>query len=161
MSNIVHGRNLIVKLDGVAIAANKSCTISIEGEQVEIASMTSAQWREYIAGRKGWNVTTNHLVTHGILLSAADLVNHEVELSFSFCENHLHTDDGATMKGRAIIAQFQSEATIGSLAKGSFRFLGNGELTTENHYTYFDPKGDKDSFDPKYSGHLIVRKYQH
>lgn len=159
MSNIVHGRNLIVKLDGVAIAANKSCSIVIEGEQIEVASMTSAEWREYIAGRKGWRVSTNHLVTHGILLGAADLVNKEVELSFSFCENHLHTDDGATMKGKSIVTQCQIDAQVGALAKGSFNFLGNGKLETEDNYTYLDPSGDHDAFDPKGSGHLIVRKY--
>lgn len=150
---------MIVKLNGYVIAATRNCSITIEGEQIEIASPTSAQWREYIAGRKGWSVSTSHLVTHGILLSAVDLVNKEVELSFSFCENHLHTDDGATYKGKAIVQRSQIDSEVKSLAKGAFNFLGNGELKTEDNYQYLDPSGDNDAFDPEGSSHLIVQKY--
>ena len=163
MSNIVHGRNLIIFIDDVAIAANKSCSISIEGEAIEIASMTSAQWREFIAGRKSWSISTSHLVTHGILLSAAELVNQKVKVSFAFSENPVrvareHTEDGASMVGNAIITQCQIDAQVGALAKGAFTFKGTGELTTNNHYTYFVPQG-KQAFYPDGSEVMITKKY--
>ena len=60
---ILHGRNLIIKVGGVAIAAAKSCDISVQCEEIETASPSTGEWRTAITGRKSWSVTTNQLVT--------------------------------------------------------------------------------------------------
>ena len=60
---ILHGRNLIIKAGGVAIAAAKSCDINVQCEEIETASATSGAWRTAITGRKSWSVSTNQLVT--------------------------------------------------------------------------------------------------
>lgn len=60
---IYHGRNLIIKADGVAIAAAKSCDIHVKCEEIETASPSTGQWRTALIGRKSWSVTTNQLVT--------------------------------------------------------------------------------------------------
>lgn len=51
----------------MAIAAAKSCELQVSCDDIEISSPTSGQWREFIADRKEWAVTTNHLVVsnHG------------------------------------------------------------------------------------------------
>ena len=59
---VLHGRDLIVTANGVAIAAAKSCELQVSCDDIEISSPTSGQWREFIADRKEWAVTTNHLV---------------------------------------------------------------------------------------------------
>ena len=61
--SILQGRNLIVKVDGVAIAAAKSCEINIDVDTQEVANAQSGIWRKYMFGRGGWNITTNQLVT--------------------------------------------------------------------------------------------------
>lgn len=60
---ILHGRNLIIKAGGVAIAAAKSCDINVQCKEIETASATSGAWRTALTGRKSWSVTTNQLVT--------------------------------------------------------------------------------------------------
>lgn len=60
---ILHGRNLIIKVGGVAIAAAKSCDINVQCEEIETASPSTGAWRTAITGRKSWSVTTNQLVT--------------------------------------------------------------------------------------------------
>ena len=60
---ILHGRNLIIKAGGVAIAAAKSCDINVQCEEIETASSTTGAWRTAITGRKSWAVTVNQLVT--------------------------------------------------------------------------------------------------
>lgn len=157
MSNIIHGRNLIVKMDGVAIAACKSCSIGITGDLIEVASPTSARFKEYIPGRISWAINSSHLVTHGIMLSAASLINQKVEVQFSFSENELHTDDGVVLSGKAIINQVKIDATVGNLAQGSFSFQGTGELKNADKYSYLIPKcvdGFMATGQP-----VIVRKY--
>ena len=44
------------------IGAGRSCDINIHCESIPIASATNGQWREYLAGRKEWSVTTNRLL---------------------------------------------------------------------------------------------------
>lgn len=53
---------MIVTANDMAIAAAKSCELQVNCDDIEISSPTSGQWREFIADRKEWAVTTNHLV---------------------------------------------------------------------------------------------------
>lgn len=55
---------MIVTANGMAIAAAKSCELQVSCDDIEISSPNSGQWREFIADRKEWSVTTNHLVVN-------------------------------------------------------------------------------------------------
>ena len=59
---VIHGRKIIGKVGGTAIAGAKSCEISIKGDQIETASATTGAWRDFIASRKEWSVTCGHLI---------------------------------------------------------------------------------------------------
>ena len=76
---ILHGRNLIIKVGGVAIAAAKSCDINVQCEETETASPSTGAWRTAITGRKSWSVTTNQLVTS--LVRPLQIVGTSVSLS--------------------------------------------------------------------------------
>lgn len=64
---ILHGRNLIIKGNGNApfIAAAKSCTISVDNDMEEVASFTQGAWREFVRGRRGWEISLSHLLSRG------------------------------------------------------------------------------------------------
>lgn len=64
---ILHGRNLIIKGNGNApfIAAAKSCTISVDNDMEEVASATQGSWREFMRGRRGWEISLSHLLSRG------------------------------------------------------------------------------------------------
>ena len=76
---ILHGRNLIIKVGGVAIAAAKSCDINVQCEETETASPSTGAWRTAIIGRKSWSVTTNQLITS--LVRPLQIVGTSVSLS--------------------------------------------------------------------------------
>ena len=46
----------------MVLAAAKSCDISVKADTVEVSSATDGDWRHFLAGRKDWSVTTNHLL---------------------------------------------------------------------------------------------------
>ena len=120
----IHGRNLIIKVNGTAIAGAKSCEINIEGEEIETASPTQCTWREFIAGRKEWSVSCGHLLpaTGTPLKSSAAMVNTVVTLT-------VETDlTGDTLTGQAIVKTWKASGAIGNLAQGSFAFRGTGAL---------------------------------
>ena len=76
---IIHGRNLIIKVGGVAIAAAKSCDINVKAKEIEVSSPTDGEWEHSIMGRKSWQVTTNQLVTS--LVRPLSIVGTTVSLS--------------------------------------------------------------------------------
>lgn len=78
---ILHGRNLIIKAGGVAIAAAKSCDISVQCEEIETSSPQTGKWRTAIIGRKSWTVNTNQLVKG--LVSNFSMVGTTVSLEVS------------------------------------------------------------------------------
>jgi len=121
---VIHGRKIIVKVGGTAIAGAKSCEISIKGDQIEVASPTTGEWRDFIAGRKEWSVTCGHLIPASgtPLKSNAAMVNTEVTLT-------IETDmTGDTLTGQAIVETWKASGTVGNLATGNFQFKGKGAL---------------------------------
>ena len=59
---VIHGKDLIILANGTPLAASKSCTIDMDVEAIKVSDANDGQWEHNIAGRKSWNITTNHLV---------------------------------------------------------------------------------------------------
>jgi hypothetical protein len=78
---VIKGNDLILSLDGAAIAAAKSCDIKIDTDAQEVANATSGQWRKYMLGRSGWNITSGGLLTS--LTNARRLQRSTVALTVS------------------------------------------------------------------------------
>lgn len=78
---IIHGKDIIIKADGEAIAAAKSCELEISAEVIKTASPTDGQWQHGIAGRKSWRATCSHLVTD--ILDPAQMVGVDVTLTIN------------------------------------------------------------------------------
>ena len=50
----LQGRDLIVAVDNVAVAAAKSCTLNVEVDTIEIARHNTQNWKEFTTGLKEW-----------------------------------------------------------------------------------------------------------
>lgn len=82
--DLLHGRNLIIKVGGEVLGLSKSCTIQVSAAAIPVSSPNSGQYEENIAGRKKWSVQTNHLMyNRGITkpMDTMDMVGQTVELS--------------------------------------------------------------------------------
>ena len=115
---IIHGRQLIVKKNGTAIAAQKSCDIDVRCAGIPVSSPTQGQWENNIAGRKSWSMTCNTLVTS--IKSNVDMVGQTVTISCGV--------DDDTVSGTALITGWKVTGTIGNLAQAVATFLGSGPL---------------------------------
>lgn len=121
---VIHGRNLIIRVGGTAIAGAKSCEINVDGEQIETASPSTGTWRTFLAGRKEWSVSCGFLIPASgtPLKSEVAMVNTTVTLTV---QSGL---SGDTLTGSAIVKAWKASGTIGNLSQGSFQFRGNGAL---------------------------------
>lgn len=114
---MIHGGSLKVTVAGVTVALAKSCTIQYECEMIEVASSSSNNHRDYIAGRRGWSVEVSGLVS-----SVADM------LSMGASGTLTITDGTDSVTGTAICSAWKQTGTIGNLAQQSCSFQGTGAL---------------------------------
>ena len=123
------GRNIFISrkvgADWVPIAASKSMSIQVDAEQIEVSSLTTGMWRDYLSGRKQWGVDLSFLVA-----SASDSRLRLIEVGERI---HVRIDSGDDhyLVGYANVVTAKITATIGSLAQGSWRLQGCGELAGE------------------------------
>ena len=121
----VLGNNIIVYMNGQAIAGTKSDEIQVDCETIEIASATDQGWAHYISGRKSWSLTVGWLVLANQDVRKALLVGSTVTIKIK----GRGESDANGLSGSAILRTCKITAVRGNLAQGSFAFVGNGPLT--------------------------------
>lgn len=120
------GNDLIISVDGAALAASKSCGVDMDVDTKEIALAGAGTSKSYIAGRVSWSITTNHLV--GDTDKVEDMLR-RVGKVFELSVNMRSSPDAEkNMRGMAICTQCKITATRGSLIQGSFTWKGTGSL---------------------------------
>ena len=103
------------------IAMAKTCTISKKCGLIEKASATNATSKEYIADREEWEISLGHLVSSSAPFEGLLKVRGTYGISVVI---------GSTRKtGTAICTQAEITGSVGSLATGSIKFKGTGQLT--------------------------------
>ena len=121
----IQGNNIIVLMNGQAIAGTKSDELSVDCETIEIASATDQAWTHYISGRKSWSLTVGWLVLANTDVRKALLAGSSVTIKIK----GRGESDSSGVTGAAILKTVKITATRGNLAQGSFAFVGNGPLT--------------------------------
>ena len=58
----IKGRDINVMVDGKLLALSRSCIVSVECDITEIGDVSTAEWKKYISGRKGWSVDETSFV---------------------------------------------------------------------------------------------------
>ncbi len=121
----VLGNNIIVYMNGQAIAGTKSDEIQVESETIEVASETDQDWVHRIAGRKSWSLNVGWLVLANQDVRKVLLTDSVVTIKIK----GRGESDSNGVTGAAIMKTAKITATRGNLAQGSFAFIGNGPLT--------------------------------
>lgn len=134
---ILHGKDLIVSIDGNANMASKSCTLSVSAKSMVKTSPTSGDWEEVLSGKKSWSLTTNHLVKEATAEPPAHIFSHaEIEVTNSMADGWHVVGNG--MNGMAVYITDES-----GIAEG----LHLMEITQYGQYirtTLFDKDGKYD-----------------
>lgn len=105
------------------IAAAKSCSLSRKCDVMERASSTQNASKEYVAGRDEWEMTVNHLVTTA---NSASPFAGIIKVGGTYAVSM--TIGGKRMSGQAICTQADLSGAVGTLAQGSVKFKGTGQL---------------------------------
>jgi predicted secreted protein len=98
--------------------------VQTEAELLEVACKTQGKWREYIAGRKNWEITAKCLVVSSLL--NVEMLQTGQRFTLKSYEREDQTDN---IQGRAILEQCRITASRGALVQGYFKFRGTQSLT--------------------------------
>ena len=121
---MIYGRDIKIYMDGVAIAAAKSCEISRNVDTHEVATPADSEWKRLKAERYEWTVQISTLVTE---FRTRFALGQKVTLTMAVCDANGMTTD--RMSGTAYLKKSEVTAQLGNLVQGGFTFQGVGSLT--------------------------------
>ncbi|MBR2016277.1 MAG: hypothetical protein IKA00_03110 [Prevotella sp.] len=122
----LNGNNILVYLNGTAIAGSTTADAQNTVDLVEIGSpLSSGQWKQYIKKRKTWSVTVNYLVLQ--YSGVRDLL--KVGDSYTLKIRGRNSSESTGVSGTAILKTCRITAQRGNLVQGTFQFQGNSSLS--------------------------------
>lgn len=125
---IIHGRNLLIYADGVAVAAARSCRITMDFDTIEMAGVDIGQYKYYVTAMSSWSIQVDKLVSN--VRSIFEEVGTMVSLSFVVRDEYGNLM-GDRMQGEGFMKSANISATVGSLTTGNITFQGSGELVRQ------------------------------
>lgn len=128
---MTHGRNLIVALDGVPVAAAKSCKINLSQNFINVCSPTEGRVLEKEPTTYDWSVSVDCLV------ASSDLPNNLIDILRTGTKCLLTFTDSSNQKraGFVYVKACDEGGTVGSLATFSASFESSGKLYKYEQYT--------------------------
>lgn len=123
---IIKGNDLLISLDGVAIAGAKECAIEVDADFKEVSSPQSGKYRTYKPGRKGWSVRVNSLIPDNETVCSRLLKTGNLYELSAYVRNNAEFD---RVTGYAYLQHADAQGSTGGLVSGSWVFLGNGAFT--------------------------------
>lgn len=156
---MIHGRNLIVSIDGTAIAGAKSCSFEISQEFLKVCSPTASRVFDKIPTTYDWSMSVDCLIASSSLpKNLTDLLIQGTKVLLTF------TDGSNQMRaGYAYVKSCKQTGSVDSLAKFSASFESSGELYNYNMYHVSEWEGHEGGFeiDPQDAGSLIFNNDRH
>ena len=121
---MIHGRNLIVALDGVAIAGAKSCQFQISQNFIHACAPTNGRTKRKIPTDYDWSMSVDCLIPNSTLsVSLVDKLIEGTRVLLTFTDG-----SGQKRAGFAYVKSCDEGGSVGSLATFSASFESDGEL---------------------------------
>lgn len=121
---MILGKNLIVALDGVAIAGAKSCKLNMSQSFLEVCSPTEARVMEKVPKTYDWSMSVDCLIpSSNISVSLTDKLIKGTKCFITFTDG-----SGQNRAGFVYVKNCDESGNVGSLATFSASFESSGAL---------------------------------
>jgi predicted secreted protein len=134
-AGVINGTNLLVYVNGTAIAGSKSCKLTTSHEVRDTTTKGSAGWNEVMEGKRKWGLSVDGLVALDATTTAWDdlytllIVNRtKVHLKFSN-----ETSGDAWWYGDGYCDALDMDTPVEDSTSYSASFSGTGVLTQATH----------------------------
>ena len=128
---MILGKNLIVALDGVAIAGAKSCKLNVSQSFLEVCSPTEARVMEKVPKTYDWGISVDCLIpSSNLSVSLTDKLIKGTKCFITFTDG-----SGHNRAGFVYVKNCDEGGNVGSLATFSASFESSGALYKYTQYT--------------------------
>lgn len=122
---MVHGKDLILSIDGTVIAAAKSCDLDLQTDFIEVCSPIGGQWKNYIPTTNSWGCSASALCTTMEYFDQLEQLWHDrTKVTLRFWDEEMW----CLYKGYAYISNLKTSGPVGSLVSLQAQFQTLGEL---------------------------------
>lgn len=125
---MIHGKNLILTINGQVIAAAVTCDVTVDTDFISIASPVSGTWTDTMPTRSSWSASCDGLCA--TMDKADDLINLQTSRT-AVTLRFYDTEAGIHRKGSAYIKSVRLSGTLRGIAQYGVSFVGSGELETD------------------------------
>lgn len=123
---MIKGKNLILSLNGTAIAAAKNGSIAVDTSFINVCSPISGAWEEVLPTVHKWSASSDGLVSDPQYIdSLLQMQINKTPLTLRFSMG-----GAGNRQGTCYIAHIEQTGSVGNLAKYSIQLQGSGALVT-------------------------------
>jgi predicted secreted protein len=134
-TGVINGTNLLIYVNGTAIAGSKSCKLTTTQEVRDCTTKTSAGWRETGEALRTWSMSADGLVALSASTTAFDdlytlLIVSRTKVHLKFSNE---TAGDAWWYGDAYCKELSMDAPLEDSTAFTATFEGSGILTQATH----------------------------
>lgn len=122
---MIHGEDLILALNGTALAASKSCNIDKSQSFIDVASPTDGRWEACVPQKLAWSLSSDCLLA---TMDAYKTLNAAWKAGTALTVRFFDTEYNENETGTVYIEKLNLSASKGNLAKMAVTLKGSGEL---------------------------------
>jgi len=123
---MIHGENLILAINGTALAASKTCSLSKSSSFIEVASPTDGAWESFVPTKKGWSMSSDCLLA---TMDAYKTLDAAWKAGTALTIRFFNTEYNENETGTVYIEKLSLSASKGNLAKMAVSLKGSGPLS--------------------------------
>lgn len=126
---MLKGNDLILSIDGVRLAASKSCSVDRQVDTIEVCSPVDGPAKRYMPTTTGWSISTNGLyASYGGAERLRNIWRNYQNGVRTPLSVRYKTADGVEETGLCLLTSLQETGDLNSIVKFSIQLQGSGKL---------------------------------
>ena len=123
---VIHGDDLILALNGTALAASKSCNLEKSQSFIDVSDPTDGRWEACVPQKLAWSLSSDCLLG---TMDAYKTLNVAWKAGTALTVRFFDTEYNENETGTVYIEKLSLSASKGNLAKMSVSLKGSGALS--------------------------------
>ena len=123
---MIHGEDLILALNGTALAASKSCNLDKSQSFIDVSDPTDGRWEACVPQKLAWSLSSDCLLG---TMDAYKTLNVAWKAGTALTVRFFDTEYNDNETGTVYIEKLSLSASKGNLAKMSVSLKGSGPLS--------------------------------
>ena len=123
---MIHGEDLILAINGTALAASKSCSLSKKQSFIDVSNPTDGRWEACVPKTLSWSMSSDCLLA---TMDAYKTLDAAWKAGTALTIRFFNTEYDENETGTAYIDNLDLQCAKGNLAKMSISLKGSGPIT--------------------------------